>query len=140
LMVAADRPTKKTNFSQIALRISRLNSASILSGGRPQARPKARAERRPSYSPNTSFCRVPVMADYARSSDRRRHVAEPLESAYRRGRAAARRSSAERQDCCCRSDNCRNSVVKSVAEHLIAVRGVNHGKLMLTSTGKDLPE
>jgi CopG family transcriptional regulator, nickel-responsive regulator len=32
------------------------------------------------------------------------------------------------------------SVVKSVAEHLIAVRGVKHGKLMLTSTGKDLPE
>ena len=32
------------------------------------------------------------------------------------------------------------SAVKSVAEHLIAVRGVKHGKLMLTSTGKDLPE
>ena len=32
------------------------------------------------------------------------------------------------------------SVVKSIAEHLIAVRGVKHGKLMLTSTGKDLPE
>ena len=32
------------------------------------------------------------------------------------------------------------SVLKSVAEHLIAVRGVKHGKLMLTTTGKDLPE
>ena len=31
------------------------------------------------------------------------------------------------------------SVVRSVAEHLIAVRGVKHGKLMLTTTGKDLP-
>ena len=31
------------------------------------------------------------------------------------------------------------SVVKSIAEHLIAVRGVKHGKLMLTTTGKDVP-
>ena len=45
-------------------------------------------------------------------------------------------------------DNClevlvvrgRASVVKSVAEHLIAVRGVKHGRLMLTTAGKDLPE
>ena len=45
-------------------------------------------------------------------------------------------------------DNClevlvvrgRASVVRSVAEHLIAVRGVKHGRLMLTTTGKDLPE
>jgi CopG family transcriptional regulator, nickel-responsive regulator len=45
-------------------------------------------------------------------------------------------------------DNClevlvvrgKASVVKSVAEHLIAVRGVKHGKLTLTTTGKDLPE
>ena len=45
-------------------------------------------------------------------------------------------------------DNClevlvvrgRASIVRSVAEHLIAVRGVKHGKLTLTSTGKDLPE
>jgi CopG family transcriptional regulator, nickel-responsive regulator len=44
-------------------------------------------------------------------------------------------------------DNClevlvirgRASVVRSVAEHLIAVRGVKHGKLMLTTAGKDLP-
>ena len=32
------------------------------------------------------------------------------------------------------------SVIKGVAEHLIAVRGVKHGKLTMTSTGKDLPE
>jgi len=32
------------------------------------------------------------------------------------------------------------SVVRSVAEHLIAVRGVKHGKLILTTTGKDLPD
>jgi len=45
-------------------------------------------------------------------------------------------------------DNClevlvvrgKASVVRSIAEHLIAVRGVKHGKLMLTTTGKDLPE
>jgi CopG family transcriptional regulator, nickel-responsive regulator len=44
-------------------------------------------------------------------------------------------------------DNClevlvvrgKASVVKSLAEHLIAVRGVKHGKLMLTTTGKNLP-
>ena len=44
-------------------------------------------------------------------------------------------------------DNClevlvlrgRASVVRSVAEHLIAVRGVKHGKLALTTTGKDIP-
>jgi len=44
-------------------------------------------------------------------------------------------------------DNClevsvirgKASVVRSVAEHLIAVRGVKHGKLMLTTAGKDLP-
>ena len=44
-------------------------------------------------------------------------------------------------------DNClevlvlrgKASAVKSVAEHLIAVRGVKHGKLTLTTTGKDLP-
>jgi CopG family transcriptional regulator, nickel-responsive regulator len=34
----------------------------------------------------------------------------------------------------------RASMVRSVADHLIAVRGVKHGKLMLTTTGKDLPE
>jgi CopG family nickel-responsive transcriptional regulator len=34
----------------------------------------------------------------------------------------------------------RASTVRSVADHLIAVRGVKHGKLMLTTTGKDLPE
>jgi CopG family transcriptional regulator, nickel-responsive regulator len=32
------------------------------------------------------------------------------------------------------------SVVKGIAEHLIAVRGVKHGKLTITTTGKDLPE
>jgi CopG family transcriptional regulator, nickel-responsive regulator len=31
------------------------------------------------------------------------------------------------------------SVIKSVAEHLIAVKGVKHGKLTMTTTGKDLP-
>ena len=31
-------------------------------------------------------------------------------------------------------------VVRSVADHLIAVRGVKHGRLVLTTTGKDLPE
>jgi len=44
-------------------------------------------------------------------------------------------------------DNClevlvvrgKASAVRSVAEHLIAVRGVKHGKLTLTTTGKDLP-
>jgi CopG family transcriptional regulator, nickel-responsive regulator len=44
-------------------------------------------------------------------------------------------------------DNClevlvlrgRASAVRSVAEHLIAVRGVKHGKLTLTTTGKDIP-
>jgi hypothetical protein len=44
-------------------------------------------------------------------------------------------------------DNClevlvlrgRASVVRSVAEHLIAVRRVKHGELMLTTAGKDLP-
>lgn len=34
----------------------------------------------------------------------------------------------------------RASMVRSVADHLIAVKGVKHGKLMLTTTGKDLPE
>jgi CopG family nickel-responsive transcriptional regulator len=33
----------------------------------------------------------------------------------------------------------RASVVRSVAEHLIAVRVVKHGKLKLTTTGKDIP-
>ena len=45
-------------------------------------------------------------------------------------------------------DNClevlvvrgKASAVRSFAEHLIAVRGVKHGKLTLTTTGKDLPE
>jgi len=45
-------------------------------------------------------------------------------------------------------DNClevlvvrgKASAVRSVAEHLIAIRGVKHGKLTLTTTGKDLPE
>jgi CopG family nickel-responsive transcriptional regulator len=45
-------------------------------------------------------------------------------------------------------DNClevlvirgRASIVRSIAEHLIAVRGVKHGKLVLTTSGKDLPE
>ena len=45
-------------------------------------------------------------------------------------------------------DNClevlvvrgRTSIVRSVADHLIAVRGVKHGKLMLTTTGKSVPE
>jgi CopG family transcriptional regulator, nickel-responsive regulator len=44
-------------------------------------------------------------------------------------------------------DNClevlvlrgRASVVRSVAEHLIAVRGVKHGKLTLATTGQDIP-
>jgi CopG family nickel-responsive transcriptional regulator len=44
-------------------------------------------------------------------------------------------------------DNClevlvlrgRASVVRSVAEHLIPVRGVKHGKLTLTTTGQDIP-
>ena len=45
-------------------------------------------------------------------------------------------------------DNClevlvvrgRASVLRSVADHLMAVRGVKHGKLTLTTAGKDLPE
>jgi CopG family transcriptional regulator, nickel-responsive regulator len=45
-------------------------------------------------------------------------------------------------------DNCleilvvrgRASIVRSIAYHLIAVRGVKHGKLVLTTSGKDLPE
>jgi CopG family nickel-responsive transcriptional regulator len=45
-------------------------------------------------------------------------------------------------------DNClevlvvrgKASAVRSVADHLIAIRGVKHGKLTLTTTGKDLPE
>ena len=45
-------------------------------------------------------------------------------------------------------DNClevlvvrgKTSVVRSVADHLIAVRGVKHGRLTMTTTGKDLPE
>ena len=31
------------------------------------------------------------------------------------------------------------SIVKNVAEHLIATRGVKHGRFTLTTTGKDLP-
>ena len=31
------------------------------------------------------------------------------------------------------------SLVRDVADHLIAARGVKHGKLMLTTTGRDLP-
>jgi CopG family nickel-responsive transcriptional regulator len=45
-------------------------------------------------------------------------------------------------------DNCleilvvrgRASIVRSIAYHLIAVSGVKHGKLVLTTSGKDLPE
>jgi CopG family transcriptional regulator, nickel-responsive regulator len=45
-------------------------------------------------------------------------------------------------------DNClevlvvrgKASVVRSVADHLIAIRGVKHGRLTMTTTGKDLPE
>lgn len=45
-------------------------------------------------------------------------------------------------------DNClevlvvrgKASVVRNVADHLIAVRGVKHGGLTMTTTGKDLPE
>lgn len=33
----------------------------------------------------------------------------------------------------------RASVVKSIADNLIAAKGVKHGKLSITSTGKDLP-
>lgn len=33
----------------------------------------------------------------------------------------------------------RASQVRALADHLIAARGVKHGKLTLTSTGKDLP-
>ena len=44
-------------------------------------------------------------------------------------------------------DNClevlvvrgRASLVRSVADHLIAAKGIKHGKLTLTTTGKDLP-
>jgi|SRR5215469_5943026 len=44
-------------------------------------------------------------------------------------------------------DNClevlvvrgRASLVKSVADHLIAAKGVKHGKLTLTTTGEELP-
>jgi CopG family nickel-responsive transcriptional regulator len=32
------------------------------------------------------------------------------------------------------------SLVREVADRLIGARGVKHGKLTLTSTGKDLPE
>jgi CopG family nickel-responsive transcriptional regulator len=31
------------------------------------------------------------------------------------------------------------SVVRSIADHLIGAKGVKHGKLSLTTTGKDLP-
>ncbi len=45
-------------------------------------------------------------------------------------------------------DNClevlvvrgRASVIKRLSEHLIAVKGVKHGKLTLTTTGKDVPQ
>jgi CopG family nickel-responsive transcriptional regulator len=45
-------------------------------------------------------------------------------------------------------DNClevlvvrgKASAVKNIADHLIAARGIKHGKLTLTSTGKDLPD
>ena len=45
-------------------------------------------------------------------------------------------------------DNClevlvvrgRASLVKGVADNLIAARGIKHGKLTLTTSGKDLPE
>ena len=45
-------------------------------------------------------------------------------------------------------DNClevlvvrrKASIVRSVADHLIAVRGVKHGKLMLTTSGRSVPE
>jgi len=45
-------------------------------------------------------------------------------------------------------DNClevlvvrgKGAVIRSVADHLIAVRGVKHGRLTMTTTGKDLPE
>ncbi len=45
-------------------------------------------------------------------------------------------------------DNClevlvvrgKGSIVRTVADHLIAVRGVKHGRLTMTTTGKDLPE
>jgi CopG family transcriptional regulator, nickel-responsive regulator len=45
-------------------------------------------------------------------------------------------------------DNClevlivrgKASLVRSVADHLIAIRGVKHGRLTMTTTGKDLPE
>ncbi|HEX3443672.1 MAG TPA: nickel-responsive transcriptional regulator NikR [Chthoniobacterales bacterium] len=33
----------------------------------------------------------------------------------------------------------RSSLVKNVADHLIATKGVKHGKLTLTTTGKELP-
>jgi len=44
-------------------------------------------------------------------------------------------------------DNClevlvvrgRASLVKSVADHLIAAKGIKHGKLTLTTTGEELP-
>jgi CopG family transcriptional regulator, nickel-responsive regulator len=44
-------------------------------------------------------------------------------------------------------DNCmevlavrgRASAVKRIADELIAAKGVKHGKLTVTSTGKDLP-
>ena len=44
-------------------------------------------------------------------------------------------------------DNClevlvvrgKASLVRSVADHLIAAKGIKHGKLTLTTTGKDLP-
>ena len=45
-------------------------------------------------------------------------------------------------------DNClevlvvrrKASIVRSVADHLIAVRGVKHGKVMLTTSGRSVPE
>jgi CopG family transcriptional regulator, nickel-responsive regulator len=44
-------------------------------------------------------------------------------------------------------DNClevlvvrgKASIVKGVADHLIAAKGIKHGRLTLTTTGKDLP-
>jgi CopG family transcriptional regulator, nickel-responsive regulator len=74
----------------------------------------------------------------------RPHVQETLTNLQHKQRATINSSLHVHLD----HDNClevlvvrgRASAVRSVADHLIAVRGVKHGKLTLTTTGKDLPE
>ena len=60
VVVAPDSPTRKTYFSQIDLRMSALSSASTPARTSARCRNSARAELRPSYSPSTMRCMVPV--------------------------------------------------------------------------------